>query len=237
MSINQKTTRKTTQKNKFSLQKRFYRSLLPLILLFCFSLAITPVIAQNQTNKPDNGQLIQQASQLYKAGKFSEAIPIWEQAIQSLPQDSLNQALVRSNLALTYQQQGKWELAKSEINLSLKILESAKITTEQQRVLAQALDIQGQLQQKTGDSQAALNTWQQAAKLYPNSVNNQMGLINQINQAQAMQDLGLYPRACQTLLAVLGYTEKKCMISDVEINTIKDKISANSEKTYQAKAF
>ena len=237
MSINQKTTRKTTQKNKFSLQKRFYRSLLPLILLFCFSLAITPVIAQNQTNKPDNGQLIQQASQLYKAGKFSEAIPIWEQAIQSLPQDSLNQALVRSNLALTYQQQGKWELAKSEINLSLKILESAKITTEQQRVLAQALDIQGQLQQKTGDSQAALNTWQQAAQLYPNSVNNQMGLINQINQAQAMQDLGLYPRACQTLLAVLGYTEKKCMISDVEINTIKDKISANSEKTYQAKAF
>ncbi len=237
MSINQKTTRKTTQKNKFSLQKRFYRSLLPLILLFCFSLAITPVIAQNQTNKPDNGQLIQQASQLYKAGKFSEAIPIWEQAIQSLPQDSLNQALVRSNLALTYQQQGKWELAKSEINQSLKILESAKITTEQQRILAQALDIQGQLQQKTGDSQAALNTWQQAAKLYPNSVNNQMGLINQINQAQAMQDLGLYPRACQTLFAVLGYTEKKCMISDVEISTIKDKISGSFEKTYQAKAF
>lgn len=237
MRINQKTTRKTTQKNKFSLQKRFYRSLLPLILLFCFSLAITPVIAQNQINKPDNGQLIEQASQLYKAGKFSEAIPIWEQAIQSLPQDSLNQALVRSNLALTYQQQGKWELAKSEINQSLKILESAKITTEQQRILAQALDIQGQLQQKAGDSQAALNTWQQAAKLYPNSVNNQMGLINQINQAQAMQDLGLYPRACQTLLAVLGYTEKKCMFSEVEINTIQDKISGSSQKTYQAKAL
>ena len=237
MRINQKTTRKTTQKNKFSLQKRFYRSLLPLILLFCFSLAITPVIAQNQINKPDTGQLIQQASQLYKAGKFGEAIPIWEQAVQSLPQDSLNQALVRSNLALTYQQQGKWELAKSEINQSLRILESAKITTEQQRILAQALDIQGQLQQKAGDSQAALNTWQQAAKLYPNSVNNQMGLINQINQAQAMQDLGLYPRACQTLLAVLGYTEKKCMISEVEINTIQDKISGSFEKTYQAKAF
>lgn len=236
MRINQKKTRKTTQKNKFSLQKRFYR-FLPLILLFCFSLTITPVIAQNQTNKPNNDQLIEQASQLYKAGKFSEAIPIWEQAIQSLPQDSLNQALVRSNLALTYQQQGKWELAKSEINQSLKILESAKITTEQQRILAQALDIQGQLQQKTGDSQAALNTWQQAAKLYPNSVNNQMGLINQINQAQAMQDLGLYPRACQTLFAVLGYTEKKCMISDVEISTIKDKISGSFEKTYQAKAF
>ena len=236
MRINQKKTRKTTQKNKFSLQKRFYR-FLPLILLFCFSLTITPVIAQNQTNKPNNDQLIEQASQLYKAGKFSEAIPIWEQAIQSLAQDSLNQALVRSNLALTYQQQGKWELAKSEINQSLKILGSAKITTEQQRILAQALDIQGQLQQKTGDSQAALNTWQQAAKLYPNSVNNQMGLINQINQAQAMQDLGLYPRACQTLFAVLGYTEKKCMISDVEISTIKDKISGSFEKTYQAKAF
>lgn len=236
MRINQKKTRKTTQKNKFSLQKRFYR-FLPLILLFCFSLTITPVIAQNQTNKPNNDQLIEQASQLYKAGKFSEAIPIWEQAIQSLAQDSLNQALVRSNLALTYQQQGKWELAKSEINQSLKTLESAKITTEQQRILAQALDIQGQLQQKTGDSQAALNTWQQAAKLYPNSVNNQMGLINQINQAQAMQDLGLYPRACQTLFAVLGYTEKKCMISDVEISTIKDKISGSFEKTYQAKAF
>lgn len=236
MKINQKKTRKTTQKNKFSLQKRFYR-FLPLILLFCFSLTITPVIAQNQTNKPNNDQLIEQASQLYKAGKFSEAIPIWEQAIQSLAQDSLNQALVRSNLALTYQQQGKWELAKSEINQSLKTLESAKITTEQQRILAQALDIQGQLQQKTGDSQAALNTWQQAAKLYPNSVNNQMGLINQINQAQAMQDLGLYPRACQTLFAVLGYTEKKCMISDVEISTIKDKISGSFEKTYQAKAF
>ena len=49
----------------------------------------------------------------------------------------------------------EWEKANTAISQSLKLLESLEQTTEQQRILAQTLDIQGQFLQKTGQSQAA----------------------------------------------------------------------------------
>jgi tetratricopeptide (TPR) repeat protein len=223
---------KENNRKKLKLLFGLERSLLLLILLFCLSLAIPPVFAQ--INSPDKIQLIQQGKQYYNSGQFLKAIPLWEQAIEIFPNNSLNQSMALSNLSLTYQQLGEWEKADAAIIKSLKIVQSLKTTTEQQRILAQALDIQGQLQQKTGQSQTALNTWQKAAQLYPNSVDKK---INQINQAQVMQDLGLYPRACQTLLQTLDINNQKCQISDQEITIIKQEILANSQNNYKIRAL
>ncbi|QOV21759.1 CHAT domain-containing protein [Anabaenopsis elenkinii CCIBt3563] len=225
---------KPTHKKKLRLKPRFQPSVFLLILLFCLTLAIPPVIAQIHT---DTIQLIQQGRQLYNSGEFTKAIPVWQQAIRTLPHQSLNAATVWSNLSLTHQQLGEWEAANTAINKSLEILQSTKTTTEQQRILAQTLDIQGQLLQKTGQSQAALNTWQKAARLYPQSVDGQLHQINLINQAQAMEDLGLYGRACQTLLATLDLSDEECDISEVEITKLQQEILANPQKIYQAKAL
>ena len=96
------------------------RSLFCLILLFCFSLITPPVIAQIHLTQA--GQLIQQGKQLYKSEQFTEAIPIWQQAIETFPNNSLNQAMALSNLSLTYQQLGDWEKAEEAISRSLKYM-------------------------------------------------------------------------------------------------------------------
>jgi CHAT domain-containing protein len=224
---------KTTHKKKLRLEPRFKPSVFLLILLFCLALAIPPVFAQIHT---DTVQLMQQGRQLYNSGEFTKAIPVWQQAITTLPSNSLNTATVWSNLSLTHQQLGEWGAANTAIHKSIEILESAKTTTEQQRILAQTLDIQGQLLQKTGQSQEALNTWAQAARLYPQSANGQLHL-NLINQAQAMQDLGMYPRACQTLLEILGLSNAECHISEAEIAKLQQQILGNRQNIYQGKAL
>lgn len=200
------------------------RSLIFIILLFFLSFMISPVIAQVKSTEAF--QLVQQANQLYNSGKFTEAIPIWLKASDAFAQqkNALNQAMTLSNLSLTYQQLGDWEKANTAIIQSLNLLKYLKNTTEQQRILAQTLDIQGQLQQKIGQSQAAFNTWQQAAHLYQNLADQNSQLLNQINQAQAMQDLGLYPRACQSLLKTLDLNKRECEISDQEIAALKQEL-------------
>jgi len=139
---------KRNPRKKLKLRSVLGRSLLLLIILFCLSLAIPPVLAQ--IDSPNTAQLIQQGKEYYNSGQFIKAIPIWQQTLKEFPPNSLNQAMVLSNLSLTYQQLGDWEKANAAIIQSLNILQSSKKTTEQQRILAQTLDIQGQLQQKTG---------------------------------------------------------------------------------------
>jgi CHAT domain-containing protein len=199
-------------------------------LLFCLSL--TPVIAQIQPKSTP--ELIQQAKQFYNFSQYREAIPLWQKAIENLPVNSLNQAIALSNLSLTYQQLGEWLQARENINKSLQILQSLPANPEQQHIFAQSLEIQGQLFYKTGQSQEALNTWQKASKLLTNDLNKKLNLIN---QAQAMQDLGLYPRACKTLLQVLDLNNQNCTISDQEIINIKQEILDNSQDFYQVKAL
>lgn len=177
--------------------------------LFCLvflATAIPPVVAEvsNETSiistQTDPNQLVFEAQALYQQGKFQGAIPIWKQAAQGFAQlqDSLNQAMALSNLSLTYQQLGDWESAQNAIANSLALLNSE--TESDAVILAQTLDIQGKLQQETGKLKEAVKTWQKSAKIHQ-KIDNLLALEqNNLNQAQALQDLGLYSRACQHLL-------------------------------------
>ncbi len=220
-------------KNPLKIFKRIKLKPLSLILLFCLSLITTPVIAQINSSPAE--QLIQTAKQLYNSQQFNSAIPVWQKALEILPDNSLNEAMALSNLSLTYQQLGQWQEAETAINQSINLLENLEENSEaKSRVLAQSLEIKGLLLYQTGQIQLALETWKNAETIYPDLTTKK---INKINQAQAMQDLGLYPRACQTLLETLDLNSQECNINTSDLNKIKTEIiNHNTSQYYQNKA-
>lgn len=193
--------------------KRIYNkhSLFLAVLLFIISAAIPPVVAISSPtpivqSQQDGEQLANNATKLYRAGQFEKAAAAWQQTanVFAAKGDSLNQAMALSNLSLTYQQLGQWDQATKAIEESLELLKTQPQGKEKLKILAQTLDVQGYLQRERGKSTDALNTWQQATKTYSTIDEPEKLAQSKINQAQAMQDLGLYPRACNTLLEVLS---------------------------------
>lgn len=225
---------RTTLAQKLRLSKLYrWRSLLLATLLFFLSLSV-PLAAQSPSPSSvptqQSSSLVEQGKDLYRAGQFEEAASIWQRAAEALAgrKDRLNQAMALSNLALTYQQLGRWEQAQGAIASSRKLLQALEVTPEQQRILASTLDIQGQMQLATGQSATALETWQQAADIYNNS-GHQDGTRNLINQAQAMQELGLYPRACKTLLEALDLDSQNCEISEQALQKLEQTPSPTTQ--------
>ncbi|WP_241994096.1 tetratricopeptide repeat protein, partial [Chroococcidiopsis cubana] len=66
-------------------------------------------------------------------------------------------------------------------------------------VLAQALNTQASLQLGLGQADTAFSTWQQAATVYERAGDRPGVIRSLLNQSQALQALGLYRRALETL--------------------------------------
>jgi len=150
-------------------------------------------------------QLVQQGKELYEAGLFSQAVIVWQQVASVAAQgDTLLQAEALNYLSLIYQQLGQWHQATLAITNSLQLLEARhpNSSKKQLQVLAQALNTQGKLQFGQGKAAAALTTWQQATTTYTQAGDRVGNIGSLINQAQAMQALGLYLQAEQMLTQV-----------------------------------
>lgn len=90
-----------------------------------------------------------------------------------------------------------------------------------QQKQAQTLTQKGHAQLNQGQAAAALQTWQAAAQIY-HKLNNQEGIIgSSINQSLALQALGLYPRACTTLIQALDLEEWVCQ-SSIQVQQTSD---------------
>ena len=137
----------------------------------------------------------------YQAGRYLEAITILQQALAEKQNqaDNLQQAMILSNLALAYQQLGKWTEASNSLETSLKVLETLEDSQARALILAQTLDIQGRLQLVQGQAEPALETWSQAATIYQQAGKADGVIRSKINQAQALQTLGFYRRAVKIL--------------------------------------
>ena len=161
--------------------------------------ALRPTVRSIQAS---NVQLLQQGLKLYEAEQFSEAVNVLQQASQAFQTqgDKLHQALALNYLSSAYQQLGQWAVATKAIADSLALLHSnIGKSKEHLPVLAQALNTQGRLQLVLGQSEKALTSWEQATTAY-SQVSDTAGIIgSKINQAQALQSLGLYRRALITL--------------------------------------
>ncbi|HBY76720.1 MAG TPA: hypothetical protein DEG47_06895, partial [Cyanobacteria bacterium UBA11148] len=198
--------------------KRVYRRVLGLILLAVLTLITTlwvPALPAQQIEKTSEvlaqtsnaHLLLQQGIKLYEAEQFSEAIGVWQQGLEAFVAqgDSLNQALVLRYLSLAYQHLGQWQEAENAIAQSLQLLDNLKNTADTQTyldVFAKALNTQGRLQWATGHLEDALLTWKKATVIYEKA-GNQTGVIGSlINQAEALQALGLSSQAETELLHI-----------------------------------
>ncbi|WP_241994114.1 CHAT domain-containing protein [Chroococcidiopsis cubana] len=210
------------------------------VLLFFLSATVTPVIASNLSNsviqaQQTTTQLTNNAAKLYQSERYQEAVDAWKQAISAFvaQKDSLNQAMALSNLSLAHQKLGQWELAKKAIANSLALLKNQSQSKEEQKNLAQTLDIHGNLQREMGQATDALSTWQAATKIYE-QIESSLAAQSKINQAQAMQDLGLYSRACKTLLEVVNVNIKADNCQDISLissEELTNKLQAVATKT------
>lgn len=166
-----------------------------------------------QTNKPPATkpqQLLEQGEALYQAGRFTEAVTILQQAVRSYQRESNNlaQAAALTNLCLVYQQLGSWKEAYATIDNSLNLLGWDEINqklnvnnpkSELLEILAQTLNIQGELQLAQGQTDTSIKTSQQAEQIWKKLGNNAGVTRSRINQAQALRVAGFYRRSLDIL--------------------------------------
>ena len=148
----------------------------------------------------DPASLLQQGKLLYNIENFAKAVEVLKEAVQAYKQqgETLRLAATLSNLSLAYQQLGAWSQAQQAITESLNLLKGED-ENQNLQIFAQSLDIQGRLQLRMGQSEAALATWQQAEKIYKQADNKSGVVRSLINQAQAWRTQGFYPRSVKTL--------------------------------------
>jgi CHAT domain-containing protein/predicted negative regulator of RcsB-dependent stress response len=190
----------------------WHRHLTIALLTFLLVTTVLPAIAEFQPPFPIQSSqsttthyestkypitLLKKGQQLYDAGQFAEAAQVWEQAAKLFKQrrEKHNQAKSYNYLAIVYQDLGRWEAAQKAILQVLNLLKSI----DDPFLYAQILNTQGSFQLHKGDGETALKMWEQAETRY-RSIKDVTGVVlSQINQAQAMQTLGLYRRAKRKL--------------------------------------
>ena len=178
---------------------KFSKLFLFLIVVTLLSLPLpTKASTTKQTYSSTNN-----AEQLYQQGRLQEAATLLEQAIaRHRQQNQLSKAAIAlRNLALIEQQLGKLTQAESNLSSAKKLLANLP-PSEQQKLLAQILEVEGQIQLSLAQPEAALNIWQQASKIYQQQQNLPGFTQSKIYEAQALQALGFYARAINTLTRV-----------------------------------
>jgi tetratricopeptide (TPR) repeat protein len=176
-------------------------------------LALNQTPKQAELQKSDDSEiysinpadLLARGKILYESGQYQAAIATLQAAaeIYQSDRDFIGQALVGIYLANIYQKLGQWEEAQQAIFTSRNLLNNLEQSTnESLKVEAQLLNTWGNIQFKRGQNAAALETWQQGEKLYSQISDIEGILGSKINQAQALQQLGMYRRSQQILTQI-----------------------------------
>lgn len=76
------------------------------------------------------------------------------------------------------------------------------------------LSAEGRTSYEQGHFDTAIDCWQRATAAYHQAGNDPESVNNRINQAQAEQALGLYPRACNTLVQIYGQEDCTTFLQD-----------------------
>ncbi|MFB8793055.1 MAG: tetratricopeptide repeat protein [Microcoleus sp.] len=148
--------------------------------------------------------LERQAQQEYEAERFASSIELLQRLVANYTAQGqkIGQARTLRNLGLVYSQTGERSKAEAAIADGFNQLKAIENSAERTKILAQILEVKGQLELSGGQSEQALETWKQAGDAYQEIADFTGVTRTQIDRAQAMQQLGLYHRAIETLTAV-----------------------------------
>ena len=144
---------------------------------------------------------LEQGQQLFERGQLQDAALVLEQ-VANTTNNPTEQVVTWRNLALVYQQLGRWTAAEAAIAEAQSRLATTTLPN-QNWLQAQLLDVQGGLQLSQGQGEAAINTWQQSADIYTQLGQSDAAILAQLNQAQAMQRFGFHLQAIATLKPVV----------------------------------
>ncbi|OAB60429.1 hypothetical protein AY599_18975 [Leptolyngbya valderiana BDU 20041] len=169
----------------------------------------TVAVAVETGDRTPNRTLLQQGRSLYSRQRYAEAARVWERAAAEFETDGnfSYQALALSYFSLASQQLGEWETARDASDRSIALLQAE--TPAPSAILAQVLNIRGHFYLASGQPELALETWQQATDAYDTADDADGAIASQINEAQAMQALGLYGRSRDRLEAVATQLQER----------------------------
>ena len=163
--------------------------------------------------QPTSLQSDQVGYDAYATGQFQVAIEAWQQAVLQYEQEgsTLAQAQTLSNVSLAWQQLGQWDNAQAAIATSLGLLndtepDSPAVVGD---VLGHVFNTQGRLHFTLGHTHQAFDAWAQSADWYANANNDMGGIQSQINQTQAMQELGLHQQALEQLNTIQSILQEQ----------------------------
>ncbi|MEO1592677.1 MAG: CHAT domain-containing protein [Cyanobacteria bacterium J06632_22] len=150
-------------------------------------------VAEVMTHNP-----LETGRTLYEVGQYEAAIAQFQIAVTQFARQgsTADQIAALNLLSIAYQALAQWPAAAQAIEQSLTLLNQQPPLPQ---LHAQALNTQANLQLSLGQTEQALSTWEQAESYYTQA-NDTLGILgSQINQAEALQDLGYYRRARQRL--------------------------------------
>jgi CHAT domain-containing protein len=182
-------------------------SLLNKLLLFVSAIALILLLQSPQIILAAGNKTIQareqQAEQLYQHNQYPEAIALLKTVIKQYQSqgDVIGSVVATRNLALIYQKLGAWQQAVAILTQGGKIIATIDSEPEKSQLLAQVLEVKGQVELSLGRSQQALETWQQATALYEEQQNILGATQGKIYQANALQALGLSSQSIKILTA------------------------------------
>ena len=175
-------------------QRYFIVFIITLSLIFTAAIATAENNLSSVNNSPN---YLQQGKQLYDRGQQTEAISLWQQAIETYAQqgDLPSQAVSYNYMAIAYQDLGEWLKAEKSLAIALQLIN----TIDDNFLYAQVLNTQGNLEARRGEPERAIATWQEAEAIYRQLNTVEPLLRTQINQAQALRSIGYGWRARKIL--------------------------------------
>ena len=135
----------------------------------------------------------------YDAGRYDEAIETWQSVLERDSDHPLHQALVYIHLSLAHQHLGQWAIANESLETGLTLIPDPPITSEAWDALGKGSIAQGNLLWHQGDPTQALAAWQRAEGAFTQLGDVESQLGSRLNQARALQSLGLMLQASDTL--------------------------------------
>ncbi len=170
--------------------------------------ALEPPDFSQQLLREGEGQLqaasrypLEQGRVAFAAGRYAEAVAQFRQATGASAQAGLilEEAQALSYLSLGQQKLGDWAAAERSVTESLALVGRISPSRDQQITLGRVFNTQGSLYFSKGQAREALAAWQAAEEAYKEAEDEARQLGSLINQSQALQSLGFYGRARQTL--------------------------------------